>query len=98
MEPELELALLELWGENSIEGELWGIRSGCGRIFQDVMSKIMSHRRIDVELPLQVGVDLSFHLVDSAEHKHALTEDTPRLVGIRVIASDLRGEHECGNK
>ena len=34
-ELELELALLELWCVNGVEGELWGIRSGC-----DVESRV----------------------------------------------------------
>lgn len=62
------------------------------------MLKTTYRRRIDIELPLQVGAPLSFHLVDLAERKHALTDDTPRLVGIRVVANDLQGEHERGNK
>jgi len=62
------------------------------------MLKIAQRRRIDIELPLQVGAHLSFHLVDLPERKHALADDTPRLVGIRVVANDLGGEHKCGNK
>ena len=38
-EPELELALLELWCVNGIEGEPW-IRSGSGEILLDTMLKI----------------------------------------------------------
>jgi hypothetical protein len=62
------------------------------------MLKIAQRRGIDVELPLQVGAHLSFHLVDLPEGEHALSDDTPRLVGIRVVANDLGGEHERGNK
>lgn len=62
------------------------------------MCKIAERRGIDVELPLQVGAHLSFHLVDLPESKHALADNTPRLVGIRIVTDYLGGEHECGNK
>ncbi len=39
-EPELELALLELWCVNDVEGEPWRIRSGDGEILLDAMLKI----------------------------------------------------------
>lgn len=51
-----------------------------------------------MELPLQVAAHLSFHLVDLTGRKHGLTNDTPRLVGIHVVANGLRGGHECGHK
>ena len=35
------------------------------------------HRGIDVELPLQVGAHLSFHLIDLSESEHALACDAP---------------------
>jgi len=75
-----------------------GVRSWSGEILLNAMLKIAQRRGIDVELPLQVGAHLSFHLVDLPESKHALANDTPRLVGISVVADDLGGKHECGNK
>lgn len=75
-----------------------GVRSGSGEILLNAMLKIAQRRGIDVELPLQVGAHLSFHLVDLPESKHALANDTPRLVGISVVADNLGGKHECGNK
>ena len=53
------------------------------------MLKIMQCQGIDVELPLQVGAHLSFHLIDLPECKHALVNDTPWLLGISVVADDL---------
>jgi len=51
-----------------------------------------------MELPLQAGAHLSFHLVDLTGRKHALTNNTPQLVGIHVVENGLQGEHECGHK
>jgi len=61
------------------------------------MCKITECGGIDVELPLQVGAHLMSHLVDLPECKHALANDTPRLVGISIVA-DYLGEHESRNK
>lgn len=55
-------------------------------------------RGIDVELPLQAGAHLSFHLINLPESKPALTHNTPQLFGIGVVADDLGGEYKCENK
>jgi hypothetical protein len=57
--------------------------------------KVAQRRGVDVELPLQVGAHLPFHLVDLPERKHALSNDTPRLVRIRIVTYDLGSEHKC---
>ena len=49
----------------------------------------------DVELPLQVRAHLELHLVDLPESEHTLTGDTPRFVGVSVIADDLGSNHKC---
>jgi len=49
---------------------------------RDVVLKIAQCRGIDVELPLQVGVHCSFHLLDLPECKHALANNAPQLVRI----------------
>lgn len=49
----------------------------------------------DIELPFQVGAHLLFHLVDLPKHKHSLTDNTPGLVGVSVIADDLGSNHKC---
>jgi len=63
-----------------------------------MMLKIAQRQEVSVELPLRVGAHLLFHLVGLPECKHALANDTPRLVQISVIADDLGGEYEHGNK
>jgi hypothetical protein len=50
--------------------------------------------RLDIELPLQVGTHLPLHLVDLPKDKHTLTDNTPRLVRISVIAYDLGSNHK----
>jgi len=62
------------------------------------MLKIAQRQEVSVELPLQVGAHLPFHLVGLPECKHALANDTPRLVQISVITDDLGGEYKHGNK
>jgi len=69
---------------------------GCGRILLNAI--ITQHQGIDIELPLQVGAHLSFHLVDLPECELALANDTQRLVGISIITDDLGREHESRNK
>jgi len=51
---------------------------------------------LDVELPLEIGAHLALHLVNLPKSKHALTDNTPGLVGIGIIADDLGSNHECG--
>ena len=51
---------------------------------------------LDVELPLEVGTHLALHLIDLPKGEHALPDNAPGLVGIRVIADDLGSNHECG--
>jgi hypothetical protein len=40
-------------------------------------------------LPLQIETHLSFHVVDLPKGEHALTDNTPGLVGVGFIADDL---------
>lgn len=51
--------------------------------------------RRDVEDPLEVAAHLSLHLVDLAKGEHSLPDDAPRLVGVGIVAHDLRGDHKC---
>jgi len=74
------------------------IRPRSGEIMLNASLKVAQRRGVDVELPLQVGAHLSFHLIDLAERKHALSNDAPRLVGICIVTYDLGGEHKRRNK
>jgi len=65
------------------------VRTGSGEILLDAMCKIAERGGIDVELPLQIGAHLTFHLVDLPECEHALANDAPRLVGISIVADNL---------
>jgi hypothetical protein len=49
---------------------------------------------LDIELPLEVRAHLPLHLVDLPKGEHTLTDDTPGLVGVGVIAYDLGGNHK----
>ena len=75
------------------ENHRW-IRPRSGEIMLNAGLKVAQRRGVDVELPLQVGAHLPFHLIDLPERKHALSNDTPRLVGTSAIIDDLRGEHK----
>jgi hypothetical protein len=54
--------------------------------------------RADVEYPFEVTAHLAFHLVHLLEREEALPDDALRLVGVRVIADDLGGDHESRDK
>jgi hypothetical protein len=69
-------------GESGLEGEL----------------EIPERGRLDVEIPVEVGAHLALHLVDLAEGEHALADDAPGLVAVRVVADHLAGDHECGQE
>ena len=71
---------------------------GHSEILLNAMLKIAQCQEVSVELPLWVGAYLLFHLVGLPECKHALANDTPQLVQISVVADDLGGEYEHGNK
>jgi hypothetical protein len=34
----------------------------------------------------------------SGRSLEVLSDDTPRLIGVGVVADDLRGDHECGDE
>ena len=53
---------------------------------------------VDVELPFQVGAHLALHLGDLAQSEHSLNNNTPGLVRVSVVAHNLAGEHERGDK
>jgi len=50
---------------------------GHSKILLNAMLKIVQHQEVSIELPLQVGAYLPFHLVGLPECKHALANDTP---------------------
>jgi len=58
------------------ENHRW-IRPRSGEIMLNAGLKVAQRRGVDVELPLQVGAHLPFHLIDLPERKHALSNDTP---------------------
>jgi hypothetical protein len=71
---------------------------GTGEIMAYAALKVAQRRGVNVQLPLQVGAHLPLHLVDLAERKHALANDAPGLVGVRVVTDYLGGQHKSGNK
>ena len=72
-------------------GRVW---SGPNEVFLDHLFKIPQRYRIHIQLPLQVLAHLPLHLVDLAQLKHTLRDDTPRLIRVSVVADDLGREHE----
>ena len=64
----------------------------------DPIFELLKCGGFDVELPFQVGAHLALHLVDLPESKHTLTDDTPGLVGICIVADDLGSNHKCGDE
>jgi hypothetical protein len=81
-------------GERGGKREVW-VRTRSLEVLLDHRFELLKSARFNVELPLQIGAHLSFHLVDLPESEHSLTNDTPGLVGISVIADDLGCNHEC---
>ena len=57
--------------------------------------ELLERAGFDVELPLEIGAHLAFHLVDLSKGEHALADNAPGLVGVGVIADDLGSNHEC---
>jgi len=60
--------------------------------------ELLERAGLDVELPFEVGAHLAFHLVNLPKGKHTLTNDTPGLVRVSIIADDLGSNHECRNE
>jgi hypothetical protein len=60
--------------------------------------EILEYGLVNCQLPLEITTHLAFYLINLAQGKHALSNDTPGLVRVSVVADDFRGDHECGNK
>lgn len=57
------------------------------------MLEVGEDRGIDSELPVQITTHLPLHLIDFPQREHILRHYTPGLVGIGVVADDLRSDH-----
>ena len=57
-----------------------GMRSRLGEALLDPQREILKDVLVDVELPFEVRKPFALHLVDFAQVKHALGNDTPGLV------------------
>ena len=55
---------------------------------------VVSH----IEHPVEVAAHLALHVVDLTKGKHALGDNAPRLVRVRVVANDLASDHEGGDE
>lgn len=49
-----------------------------------------------VELIFEVRAEFPLHLIDFANCEHALSNDAPRFVRVRIVTHDLGGNHESG--
>ena len=74
------------------------VRTGTLKIPPDHRLEFLESGGLYVKLPLEVGTHLAFHLVDLPKSEHALTDDAPGFVGIRVIAYDLGSNHKRGDE
>jgi hypothetical protein len=50
--------------------------------------------RIDVEHPFEIAAHLALHLIYFSQRKHALANDRPALVRVRVVAHHFAGNHK----
>jgi hypothetical protein len=77
------------------------IRAWAGKITLDTVLKVAQHQGINVELPLQVGAHLSFHLIDLPKSEHSLPHKQPmsqrapgdREVGLQTLEEVEGGEY-----
>lgn len=72
-----------------------------GKIELDSSLKVAQRRRIDVELPLQVGAHLPLHLVDLPKREHTLTDSAPRLVRVSsqiIFEASIKAEIIAGGR
>lgn len=69
----------------------WGCRAV---LLADHGLKVAEVLGLDIETPLEVAAHLALHLVDLAQGEHALADDAPRLVRVRVVANNFRGDHK----
>jgi hypothetical protein len=64
----------------------------------DTLGESLELRGLDMEEPLEVQAHLTLHLIYLIESAEVLSDDTPRLVGVGVVADDLGGDHEGRNE
>ena len=74
------------------------VRTRTLEILPDHRLELLERGGLDIELPLEVGTHLPFHLVDLPKSKHSLTDDAPGLVGVGVVADDLGCNHKRGDE
>ena len=91
---DVRLRMGEWAGGWSREGIVRWVGTRSVEISLDHVFEILKCGGFDAKLPLEVGAHLPLHLVDLPEDVHTLTDDTPRLVGVSVIADDLGSNHK----
>jgi len=84
-------------GEGRLGKDDRRIGTGASEIAAHLRLKVAQCRGINVQLPLQVTTHLTYHLIN-LQGEHTLANDAPRLVGICIVADNLGGDHECGDK
>ena len=76
-----------------------GVRTGVRTVhLTDLVLKSLEFGAVDVQDPLQVAAHFALHLVDLLEGVKVLADDAPGFIRVRVVADDLGGDHERGNK
>jgi hypothetical protein len=76
----------------------YGPPARAGEDGGDLGGELVEDGAVDVELPVEVRAHLALYLVDLAEREHALADDGPGLVRVRVVADDLGRDHERGQE
>jgi hypothetical protein len=78
---------------------LWWVGAAIWAVLLlDALGKGFELWGLDVEEPLEIGAHLALHLVYLLEGVEVLADDAPRLVGVSVVADDLRRYHEGGDE
>ena len=79
-------------------GRRWYGRGAGAELGADRLGELLQLVLLDVEDPLKGPAHLALHLVDLAQGKHALTDNTSRFVGVGIVADHFAGDHEGRDK
>lgn len=69
-----------------------------GESGSELVIKVLKLFKRAVDVPLEVTQHLSLHLVDLLEREHGLSDDTPTLIGVGIVAEVLGSHHESSDE
>lgn len=76
-------------GSGSRKGVVDGVGPRALVVPADHSLELFQGGGVDVQLPFKIAAHFSLHLVDLSQSKHTLTNNTPGLVGVGVVADHL---------